>query len=186
MSDGRVERTERLLNLVFCLMSARRAVSRAVIQSSVPGYSADQGNAAFERMFERDKDELRQMGIPVDTVLDVNGDVEGYRIRSDTYRLAPSAFTPDELRIIALAARVWDEAILGPAATMALRKIEAAEGSAPVSAGDLRMSVQVAAKDPALLPMLRAVRERHPVTFDYTGASDDGPKRRRVDPWAVI
>lgn len=183
MSGGR---TERLLNLVFCLMAARRAVSRAAIQSSVPGYAGDQGDAAFERMFERDKDELRQMGIPVETVVDANGEVEGYRIKVDAYRLDPIAFTAEELRVIALAAQVWDEAILGPVAVTALRKIEAAQGTAPVTPGDLRMSVQLAAADQALMPLLQAVRERRTVTFAYRGAADDIATRRRVDPWGVI
>lgn len=183
MSGGR---TERLLNLVFCLMAARRSVSRAAIQSSVPGYSVDQGDAAFERMFERDKDELRQMGIPVETVTDVNGEVEGYRIKAEAYRLDPIAFPPDELRVIALAAQMWDEAILGPVATTALRKIEAAQGTAPATPGDLRMSVQLAAAEPALMPLLQAVRERRAVTFAYRGAADASAGRRRVDPWGVV
>jgi proteasome accessory factor B len=183
MSGGR---TERLLNLVFCLMAARRAVSRSAIQSSVPGYAGDQGDAAFERMFERDKDELRQMGIPVETVVDTNGEVEGYRIKAESYRLEPIAFTPDELRVIALAAQVWDEAILGPAAMTALRKIEAAQQAAPVTPGDLRVSVQLAAADQALMPLLQAVRERRSVTFAYRGAADDAPSSRRLDPWGVV
>lgn len=183
MSGGR---TERLLNLVFCLMATRRAVSRAAIQASVPGYTGEQGDAAFERMFERDKDELRQMGIPVETVLDVNGDVEGYRIQAAAYRLDPIAFTADELQVLALAAQVWDEAILAPAALTALRKIEAAQGAAPVTPGDLRMSVQVHAGDQALMPLLQAVRERRTVAFTYRGAGDGSAGRRRVDPWGVI
>ena len=182
MSGGR---TERLLNLVFCLMASRRAVTRAAIQASVPGYSGDQGEAAFERMFERDKDELRQLGIPVETVVDAGGEVEGYRIKAEAYRLDPIAFTGDELRVLALAAQVWDEAILGATALTALRKIEAAQGTAPVTPGELRMSVQLAAADSGLMPLLQAVRERRTVTFAYRGAADAGPGRRRVDPWGV-
>ena len=179
-------RTERLLNLVFCLMASRRAVSRAAIQASVPGYSGDQGDAAFERMFERDKDELRQLGIPIETVIDAGGEVEGYRIKAESYRLDPIAFTADELRVLALAARVWDEAILGATAMTALRKIEAAQGTAPVTPGDLRMSVQLTAADQGLMPLLQAVRERRTVTFAYRGAADEEPGRRRVDPWGVV
>ena len=185
-ASTRVERTERLLNLVFCLMAARRPVTRAAIQAAVPGYESDQGDAAFERMFERDKDELRGMGIPVETVLDVNGDVEGYLISTEQYRLPPIDFTPRELAVIALAASVWDEAILAPAAITALRKIEAAGVAAPAHAGDLRMRVQVPASDPALMPMLEAVRERRMVSFDYRSASTGVTARRRVDPWGVV
>ena len=54
MASTRIDRTERLLNLVFCLMASRHAVKRADIQSIVPGYLDAPSAAAFERMFERD------------------------------------------------------------------------------------------------------------------------------------
>ena len=75
-----IGRTERLLNLVICLLGAERPVSRASLRQSIPGYSDATSDEAFERMFERDKDELRHMGIPVDTVVNVQGEVEGYLI----------------------------------------------------------------------------------------------------------
>ena len=61
-------RTERLLNLLLCLMSSggRCRGSRCAV---VPGYEAAASDGAFERMFERDKEELRGMGVPVETVL---------------------------------------------------------------------------------------------------------------------
>ncbi len=184
--SGRVDRTERLLNLVLCLMAARRAVARADIHSSVPGYGPVASGPAFERMFERDKDELRSMGIPVETVFDAHGDIAGYRIARDQYALPPLNFTSAELAVIALAAGVWDEAILGPSALTALRKIEAVQGEPPHSADDSLVRVQVSAADAALLPLMAALRERRVVAFDYRGASADTAARRRVDPWGVV
>ena len=98
---ARVDRTERLLNVVFCLLGASRAIPRWDIRRLVAGYDVDASDAAFERMFERDKDELRGMGIPVETVLDVNGEVEGYLIARQT--------TPEDLNFSAeeLALLVW-------------------------------------------------------------------------------
>ena len=182
----RADRTERLLNLVLCLLATRRAVSRADIHSSVPGYGPVSSGAAFERMFERDKDELRGMGIPVETVIDAHGDVEGYRIARDEYALPPLNFSSAELAVIALAARVWDEAILGPSATTALRKIEAVQGQPARAVEESLVRVQVSAADAALLPLMAALRERRVATFDYRPAATSEVARRRVDPWGVI
>lgn len=182
----RVDRTERLLNLVLCLMAARRAVARADIHASVPGYGPIASGPAFERMFERDKDELRGMGIPVETVFDAHGDIEGYRIARDQYVLPPLDFTSAELAVIALAAGVWDEAILGPSALTALRKIEAVQGEPPQAVDDSLVRVQVSAADVALLPLMAALRERRVVAFDYRGAAAATAARRRVDPWGVV
>lgn len=181
---ARVDRTERLLNLVFCLMASRRPVTRADISAAVPGYGVDQTEVAFERMFERDKDELRAMGVPVQTVLSVDGEVEGYRILPEEYALDDPAFTGAELAVLALAASMWDEALLAPAALHAIRKIEAAQGGSATSpiAG---LRAHIGATDAALLPLMRALREAKSVAFDYQpiGASVG---RRRVDPWGLV
>jgi predicted DNA-binding transcriptional regulator YafY len=182
----RAERTERLLNLVLCLMATRRAVSRAEIHASVPGYGPVASGAAFERKFERDKDELRGMGIPIETVIDAHGDVEGYRIARDQYALPPLDFSAAELAVIALAAGVWDEAILGPSATTALRKIEAVQGQPARAVQESLVRVQVSAADAALLPLMAGLREGRVVTFDYRRSAASEVARRRVDPWGVI
>lgn len=187
MASTRIDRTERLLNLVFCLMASRQAVRRSDIQISVPGYSDAPSEAAFERMFERDKDELRGMGIPIDTVTDVNGEVEGYRISQADYELAGLAFSTEELAVLTLAASVWDEAIIGPAAITALRKLEAAQGSGSVpSSFSPGVNVRWSETDAAILPLFTAVREQRVVAFDYRSGNAPLAKRRRVDPWAVV
>ena len=65
------KRAERLVNLVIALLSTRQYVTAARIRSTVPGYEADDGSdradEAFKRMFERDKAELREMGVPLET-----------------------------------------------------------------------------------------------------------------------
>ena len=187
MASTRIDRTERLLNLVFCLMASRHAVKRADIQSIVPGYLDAPSAAAFERMFERDKDELRGMGIPIDTVTDVNGEVEGYRISLTDYELAGLSFTAEELAVLTLAASVWDEAIMGPAATTALRKLEAAQESEVTTSGfSPGVNVRWSETDAAILPLFTSVREQRVVAFDYRSGNAQNAMRRRVDPWAVV
>ncbi|GDX32248.1 hypothetical protein LBMAG15_11820 [Actinomycetes bacterium] len=187
MASTRIDRTERLLNLVFCLMASRHAVRRADIQASVPGYLDAPSDAAFERMFERDKDELRGMGIPIDTVNDVNGEVEGYRISLAEYELTGLSFTTEELAVLTLAASVWDEAIMAPAATTALRKLEAAQESAVITPTfSPGVNVRWSETDAAILPLFTAVREQRVVSFDYRSGNAPVSKKRRVDPWAVV
>jgi len=178
-----VDRTERLLNVVFCLLGASRAIPRSEIRRLVAGYDVDASDAAFERMFERDKDELRGMGIPVETVLDVNGEVEGYLIARQT---TPEDlnFSADELALLALAAATWQEAILEASATTAIRKIESISGDAPAVQG--LESVRVTATDAALLPLMAALREQHVIHFEYQGRSDPQAQRRIVDPWGLV
>jgi len=169
--------------VVFCLLGSPRPVPRAEIRRAVAGYSSDSSEAAFERMFERDKDALRSMGIPVETVLDASGDVEGYIIpRQLTHE--ELSFDADELAVIALAAATWQAAVLEAPAITALRKIETISGDAP----ELREfnDVRMTAADAALLPLMAALREQRVVSFDYRGAQDEQPVSRTIDPWGVI
>lgn len=182
----RVDRTERLLNLVICLMATSTAVPRSDIRSRIPGYSDATSDTAFERMFERDKDELRSMGIPVDTVTDHSGEVVGYRIVEDAYALQPIDFTIAERAAIAVAAQVWSQAAIAPVAGTALRKLESIDGTAADwLPADLRGSVQLTASDAALLPLMSAVRHDRVVTFDYRTPTQDDPTRRTVSPWGL-
>src|SRR5690242_12387048 len=99
-ASASAEKTERLLNLILALKSARRPVSKQKIRESLPAYAQASSVEAFDRMFERDKDELREMGIPITTtVIDVLFDDEvGYRIDASETALPAIAFEPDEDR----------------------------------------------------------------------------------------
>lgn len=183
----RVDRTERLLNLVLCLMAARIPVHRATIRAAIPGYAQASSDAAFERMFERDKDELRNMGIPIETVMDAHGDVLGYRIRPEEYELPAVTFSAQERAALAVAATLWEATSLGPSAVSALRKLEAAQPSAVVHDHGSAMIV-VRSPDVALhaLPLLTALRERQSVRFRYRTAGDTEAVPRHVDPWGLV
>ncbi len=91
---------------------------------------------SFERMFERDKDELRSMGIPIITVSNAFDEVLGYRIPQDNYRLINLNLTARELEILSVTQEVWDQAVLGPAARSAVWKIEAATGQESGESGE--------------------------------------------------
>lgn len=186
MAAPRIDRTERLLNLVFALMGSEQPVSRASIATSIPGYDPSAGQAAFERMFERDKDELRSLGIPIRTVLDVNGDVSGYTIERDAYALPDLHFTAAERSVLSLAASAWQNAFVRSSASAGLRKLET---DSEIPARDDVSSGFVAyinSADSSLLPLLGLLRERSAVAFDYQAPQADVATERRVDPWGLI
>ena len=178
------DRPARLLNLVICLLGAQRPVSRAALRDSIPGYAEAPSVEAFERMFERDKEELRQMGIPIDTVVNHQGEVEGYRIDQDSYALPPLSLDPAEMAVLGLAARTWNEAALAAQAGAALRKIEAGTGqrwSAPAL-----MSTRHGSGEEALPVLWEAIRLRRAVGFTYLARGRDSAEDRIVEPWSTV
>lgn len=174
------DRTERLLNLVIALLATSQPVSRSSIRTGIPGY--DGNDVAFERKFERDKDELRSMGIPVETVIDSGGEVQGYRIRREAYALPELRLTTDERAAVALAAAAWRDAVAGPIAGSALIKLQA---QSPEGYRSAPSPITLTAREAALLPLMAAVRERGVVTFDYSGPGDEAPMTRTVSAWRL-
>lgn len=182
----RRDKTERLLNLVFAMMSTHRAISRSDIRENVAGYEDATSDGAFERMFERDKDELRSMGLPIETVTDPMGDTIGYRIAPSEYEFVDLELLPEDMIVLGVAAQVWDQAVLSAPAQSALRKIEAKYGKSVVKPpAELSGLVRLQAHDISLPILLRAAREKRVVKFVYqsrTGVRS----RRRIEPWALI
>lgn len=184
--DGspRIDRTERLLGLVVVLMGRDVPVPRATIRADVPGYAESPNELAFERMFERDKDELRSMGVPIETVEAPTGEVLGYRIDPEDYALGDLHLTPAERSAVAVAAQVWGQATLAREAGTAMRKLDAVDDSTWAPAG-LRGTVQLTASDAALPVLVAAVREHVGVRFPYRGRADSDPRERTVSPWGL-
>ena len=124
-------RTERLVNLVICLLSTRRFLTAAQIAATVPGYEHDpedpRDHEAFQRKFERDKAELRELGVPLETGTASVFDTEpGYRIAHREYALPDIPLAPDEAAAVGIAARLWQHAGLAAAASSGLAKLRAA------------------------------------------------------------
>ena len=175
-------KTERLFNLVLCLLATRQPISAEHIRESVQGY-ADSGLEAFKRMFERDKDELRELGIPLETVEDWEGN-PGYRIRRDAYELPELTFAPDEAAVLGLAARTWQHATLAEAASSAMLKLRAA--GIDVDSSLPGIEPRVGAREPAFLPFWQAVLGHYPVRFAYRRGSTGAPATRTLEPWGVV
>jgi len=157
----------------------------------VPGYPEQ--DDLFKRMFERDKEDLRELGVPLETGLNHPFDDDpGYRIRQQAYELPELRLEADEAAVLGLAARVWRRAELAGAAAGALLKLRAAGiDAASLDGTDEDPSVQgieprLGTPEPAFGPLWEAVRDRRPVTFSYRGAGRSEPQRRELEPWGVV
>jgi proteasome accessory factor B len=178
------QKTERLLSLVVCLLSSRRYLTAGQIRDAVPGYP--DAFEAFKRMFERDKDELRQLGIPLETGTNAESDEEvGYRISRQAYELPEIVFEPDEAAMLGLAAQVWRRAELEGAATGGLLKLRAAgiDAEETVRPG---IEPRLRTEEPSFGQLWRAVRDRRPVTFGYQAAGRATVQSRNLEPWGVV
>ncbi len=172
-------KSERIMNLTICLLMARRFLPRERIRESVLGY-AGLPDAAFERMFERDKDELRAMGVPVETGSNsaLFPDEVGYRIRRTDFELAPLEFDAAETAALGLASGVWDAARLADVTVRALAKLRAA-GVDPDATRVAAFAPTLAAHEPAFEPLWQALLTRTPVAFRYRDVD------RVVEPWTL-
>ncbi|ETK37965.1 helix-turn-helix transcriptional regulator [Microbispora sp. ATCC PTA-5024] len=176
-------KTERLLNLVICLLATRRPLSAEQIRQAVPGYDPD-NDEAFQRMFERDKNELREIGIPIEVHKDPWEDDPGYRIVREAYELPEITLEPDEAAVIGLAAQVWQRANLAEAAGGALLKLRA--GGVRTDQVESPLELRVDTRDPAFPALWEAVRDRRAVRFDYRSAGSESVLTRTVEPWGVV
>lgn len=186
----RVAPEERLLNLFIALTSTRARMDKQQIRSTVHGYDGRKGgedakaDAAFERMFERDKEDLRRLGVPLQTVTDpANGGDIGYRIDASAATMEPIELTPAELAVVSLAADYWRDAALGADARQAVTKV--ASGVQHEAIPELPFGARATGSRAALGVIAEAVHERRAVTFDYA-SSTSPPATRTVDPWRIV
>jgi proteasome accessory factor B len=184
-SDMAAERTERLVNLVICLLHTSSFITAERLRETIPGYDEAPSDDAFKRMFERDKEDLRDLGIPLETGSISHFDDEvGYRIKRSAYALPELKLEPDEAAAVGLAARMWSSAALGATATRALRKLEAA--GVEMTALPDGLQPRVGGAGAGLPVVAEAARSGRRLSFDYRGATDTAPARRRVEPWGVV
>jgi len=167
------QKLERLLNLTALLLDARRPLTAEQIQRQLE-YPEDR--VAFRRAFERDKDELRTMGIPlrVERVPGVIPEVDGYRIPREEYALRDPGLTTEELAALHLAASAVQ--VEGLPATEGLLKLG---GLVTEGGRDLGVHVAPLPADPNLARLFGAVSSRTPVRLRYHD------QERTIDPYRL-
>ncbi len=171
-----IAKAERLMNLALCLMNTRRPLSKKELRESVEAYREawQQGSEdAFNRMFERDKDDLRELGLVIDLA------------RRDRNRLPEIALDAEEAAALTLAARVWQQAKMSGAASGALQKLRAAGVPFTEDTEHSALQPRIPAREAAFEPLLVAARDRRPVSFEYRKAGSAAPEQRSVEPWAL-
>jgi predicted DNA-binding transcriptional regulator YafY len=170
-----VSKLERLLNLTAALLDTPRPLTVEEIRELIPGYPDNE--ASFRRSFERDKDDLREMGVPIEVVPVPGTDPpqQGYSISPQQYYLRDPGLQPDELaalRLAARAVRLDDDG--GTADVDRFRKLGGVDATTAESAALASIPTT-----PDLEDLFRATLERRIVSFDYGG------ERRRTRPYRL-
>jgi proteasome accessory factor B len=186
-----VSKVERLMNLVIALLSTRSYITAEKIRASVAGYADSASDEAFSRMFERDKNELRDLGIPLETGKVSSFDpVEGYRINRDAYALPAVELTGDEAAAVAVATQLWESPELITATQGALLKLRAAgievDPDAPIAIASPAGSVGLRGSEDVLGALLSAIGSGRAVQFPHRPSRTEPYTVRTVEPWGVV
>ncbi|AVH23330.1 YafY family transcriptional regulator [Nocardia cyriacigeorgica] len=185
-----ISKVERLMNLVIALLSTRQFLTAERIRDSVAGYEDSVSDEAFSRMFERDKNELRDLGIPLEVgPVSRFSSVEGYRINRDAYELPDIDLTSAEAAAVAVAVQMWESPELAAAAEGALLKLRAAGIHVETEAGLASVPAVPArtrGSEPVLGKLLAAIDAGQAVRFEHRGAINAPYLMRDVEPWGVV
>jgi len=172
------QKTERLINLTLALLSSKRYLTKSEIFKVVAGYSGSP--ETMERMFERDKDDLRNLGIRIE----VRGldplfeDEQGYLIDSDTHQINPDNFSKEDILLLTMAANLWHGSALQQDSKAALLKIQSLDGL--VATNTITSPVVEDNEDSKkLLLIFDAVERAISLEFEYKGTI------RQVNPYGI-
>jgi len=184
---------ERLVNLVVALMATEQGLTKDTILSSVAGYreqlEAGASKDALEKMFERDKESLRGLGVPIETIgnrADPDDLREArYRVPTAEYALPEDiSFSPAEVALLNIAGGVWGTESLSADARSGLRKIRAL--GIPVDEPIIGYAPRIRVRDASFAALQRAIEQCRVVTFTYLRPGEARPRERRVQPFALV
>lgn len=183
------DKSERLLQLTCALLFAERGLTKAELFKSIPGYieaiNAGTTEDSLNRMFERDKTDLRATGIQIYTP---NPSAEAeeicYVIADDTFTWPSHVdLSAKQLQLLTLAAQVWSQASLESDASQALIRLKAL--GVEQAADDLiGFAPRINTHEPCFLPLNTAIENQHEVKFSYRKANGQISKRH-VQPWSL-
>jgi len=192
-SVPRVPVEERLFSLVLALLATDHGLTKNQILSTVQGYrqrfGKDGDNANLDRQFERDKDDIRELGVPIETLESPgqagNNQNLRYRIPRGEYELPRDiSFTAEETAVLGLAAMVWREGSISAESRRAVIKLKALgmETVEPV----LAYVPHVRVRDEAFEPLNTAIERKNVVRFDYLKPGESDARARTVEPLALV
>ena len=177
-------KSERLVNLVIALLATKRNLTKAEIFRTIEGY--DGSNEAMERMFERDKDELRSLGIDIEvSVLDpLFEDEQGYRIRPENFQMDTKGYSPSEISYMSIAAQLWKSASFDEPSQRVLRKLSGI--LVPLDIAELPTISPLSIKAPNFLgEIINAISERRSIEFLYLDSQLQA-RKRTINPYSYF
>ncbi|MGV8968886.1 MAG: helix-turn-helix transcriptional regulator [Microbacteriaceae bacterium] len=192
-SAAKVPVEERLFSLMLALLATDAGLTKAEILSTVQGYrqsythSGDNSN--LERKFERDKDDIRELGVLLETVDDPvepgNNQKLRYRVPRGSYELPDDIrFTAEEVAVLGLAAMVWREGSLSAESRRALVKLRALGVS--VNEPLIGYAPRVLARDTSFEPLSTALDQSAVVSFAYLKPGEASAISRTLEPLALV
>lgn len=176
-------KTERLVNLTMALLASRRFMTKSEIFRRVSGYSGSQETK--ERMFERDKDDLRNLGIEIE----VGGhdplfeDEPGYRILPERYQLPAQSFDSEELGLIAVALDLWSGSQAQDSTENMLRRFLSLGVDVNIPQGLSLGKVRI--NEEGLVELTGALAQRKAIRFTYAKSGSQNPESREVHPFGL-
>jgi proteasome accessory factor B len=190
---ARIPVEERLFSLVLALLATEAGLTKNEILSTVQGYRQRYrtagDNSNLERQFERDKDDIRDLGVPLET-LDSPGQAGNnqnlrYRIPRGAYELpADITFSAEETTLLNLAGMVWREGSISAESRRAVMKLRGLGlvADEPV----LGYAPRVRVRDAAFEPLRVALERSAVVRFAYLKPGEAESKVREVEPLALV
>lgn len=175
-------KTERLVNLTMALLGTKRYMSKSEIFRRVSGYSGTQETK--ERMFERDKDDLRTLGIEIEVATHdpLFEDEVGYRIRPESYQLLAN-FSAEEMGVMSLALAMISEGEFADKSKELSRRLQSLTVSPDLPEGIQIRSQEIS--EAGLSEVLQALAQRTQIQFNYKKFESEKIERRRVNPLGI-
>ena len=189
----RVPVEERLFSLVLALLSTETGLTKEQILSTVQGYrqryTSGGDNDTLDRQFERDKEDLRELGVPLETLGDLtdagNNHNLRYSIPRGQFELPGTlSFTPEESALLGLAAVVWREGSLSQQSRRALVKLRSL--GLTTAEPPLGRTTRARVRDASFDPLSTAIDRGNRVGFTYLKPGHGHPSPRQVDPLALV
>ena len=176
-------KSERLVNLTIALLATKRYLTKSEIFRTVEGYEGSP--EAMERMFERDKDDLRSLGITIElgTFDPIFEDEAGYRITPSSYQLNLGELDGTDIALLSLAATAWSGAALERESTSALIKLSSMGIDSDSEALSL-LTPQVSGTDQNFVRVTDAIVRRSEIEFEYLSA-DLSKQVRKIAPYSM-
>ena len=174
---------ERLINLTIALLATKRYLTKSEIFRSVEGYEGSEETK--ERMFERDKDDLRNLGVVIEvgSFDPVFEDEAGYRIKPEKYSLDLGEISGVQIALLSLAAEAWRGAALDAPAHNALTKLRSVGVESDLDAlPAMAPRFNAAHKDFQIIT--NAISKRTRISFSYVSSNLE-LQLRTIEPFTI-